>query len=213
MKVENECEDARREIRDASVGSIETIGQTVEAQDGNLNSLEVSLINESEENPEPEFLLENGVGPALNENARDIVEALERVHLMQYDLLEQAGVEEQGGCDLMNEDNPDVLRKHGELMKKLKKRKRPDPLPNVSSPETSPSKRRRVEETERSALMSIDSLPLDDGLYLNTSGGYEGPAHSSEFVLREIIMDAGIDKNEDQERTFRIVGEHFVTGD
>ncbi|KIJ19337.1 hypothetical protein PAXINDRAFT_35955, partial [Paxillus involutus ATCC 200175] len=26
-------------------------------------------------------------------------------------------------------------------------------------------------------------------------------------------MDAGIDKNEDQERAFRIVGEHFVTGD
>jgi hypothetical protein len=140
MEVENKCEDARREIRDASVGSIETIGQMVEAQDGNLNSLEVSLINESEENPELEFLLENGVGPALNESARDVVEALERVHLMQYDLLEQEGVEEQGGCDLMNEDDPDVLRKHGELMKNLKKRKRPEPLPNVSSPETSPSK-------------------------------------------------------------------------
>jgi ATP-dependent DNA helicase PIF1 len=61
--------------------------------------------------------------------------------------------------------------------------------------------------------MSIDSLPLDNRLYLNASGVHEGPARSSEFVLHEIIMDAGIDKNEDQERTFRIVGEHFVTGD
>ncbi|KIJ13590.1 hypothetical protein PAXINDRAFT_26080, partial [Paxillus involutus ATCC 200175] len=26
-------------------------------------------------------------------------------------------------------------------------------------------------------------------------------------------MDTGIDKNEDQEHTFRIVGKHFVTGD
>ncbi|OJT07088.1 ATP-dependent DNA helicase PIF1 [Trametes pubescens] len=106
------------------------------------------------------------------------------------------------------EDDDARIAQHSAMMRELKKLRRPQFPGERSQTEERPRKRRRLNEVTE----SVTAMELDEEASTSTYSSAQGNTPSVDETIEGIVVEFGLNSNEEQERAFRIVADHVKSG-